>query len=101
MSRLGPQTRYGVPIIKMEHGTWFWCHALEDVNFVPAGKRTSSLQKHFRFARQNTLAGALRLALETQRDLIIKDDPRGWGEVHDLPTLQGDQAHPVQGSDLV
>lgn len=73
MSRLGPQTRYGVPIIKLEHGTWFWCHALEDVNFVPAGKRTSTCQRHFRFERQNNLPGALRLALEAERDRIIKE----------------------------
>lgn len=72
---LGPRRRYGYQIIKLPHGTWFWDPMFEGVEFVPKGKMTSTDQRSFRYERQNTLAGALILAMKAERDRILKETP--------------------------
>lgn len=49
--------RYGEEILRTPMGSWYWSSVLEDVNFIPAGKRTASYQTG---VHTNTMEHALR-----------------------------------------
>lgn len=54
-------SRYGVVVMEIVSGRWIWSEVLELVDFVPKGKRHSTMTLRFRRLSDNTHAGAVKL----------------------------------------
>jgi hypothetical protein len=68
--------RYGIMIMVIPQGTWFWDHLFEVIDFVPTGKRTSRDSYPL---RHNSLHGALSEAIKRTPHVIERLE-RGPGD---------------------
>jgi hypothetical protein len=65
--------RYGVKILELSEGTWFWSELLSDINFVPKGKRASTHGTSL-YGKQNNRTGAIVKAARMTVDMIMKEE---------------------------
>lgn len=70
---LGSNQRWGEKIILLPTGTWFWDHLLQDISYVPTGRkqRVYSAPLH---TYANHRKGAVRAALSAYQDHILEHE---------------------------
>jgi len=67
------QHRYGVKILLLHQGTWFWSEPLGDVSFVPRGQRDRSTFRSLA-TKANTPAGALAKAVSATAAMLERGE---------------------------
>lgn len=70
---LGSNQRWGEKIILLPTGTWFWDEVLQDISYVPSGRkqRVYSAPLHY---TANHRKGAIRAALSAYRDHVMEHE---------------------------
>jgi hypothetical protein len=67
------QHRYGIKILVINQGTWFWSEPLCDISFVLRGQRERASAR-FLATRHNNPAGALAKALAATAAMLEREE---------------------------